>query len=60
MGAQAAVMGARPPPPPPVETHCVGLIGPIATVAAMLLLFCLVTSRTQKAFQIPLSTWPVY
>ena len=28
------------------STHCVGLIGPIATVAAMLLLFCLVTSQT--------------
>ena len=33
--------------------------GPIATVAAVLLLFCLVTGRTQKAFQLPLSTWPV-
>ena len=31
---------------------------PIATVAAMLL-FCLATGRTQKAFQFPLSTWPV-
>ena len=32
----------------------------IFIVAAMLLLFCLVTSRTQKAYQLPLSKWPVY
>ena len=32
--------------------------GPIATVVAMLLI-CLVAGRTQKAFQFPLSTWPV-
>ena len=32
---------------------------PNATVTAMLLLFCLVTSWTQKAFQRPLSTWPL-
>ena len=25
----------------------------------MLLLFCLVTNQTQKAFQLPLSMWPV-
>ena len=33
----------------------ISLFGPIATVAAMLLLFCLVTSPTQKAFKLPLS-----
>ena len=32
--------------------------GPIAAVAAMLL-FCMVTGRTQKVFQLPLNTWPV-
>ena len=30
--------------------------GPIATVAAVLLLFCLITSQTQKTFLLPLST----
>ena len=29
-------------------------------VAAVLLSFCLVTGRTQKAFQLPLSTWLVF
>ena len=43
-----------------VHLHiALALFEPIATVAAKLLLFFLVTGRTQKAFQLPLSTWPV-
>ena len=41
-----------------VHLHiALALFGPIATVVAKLLLFCLITGRTQKAFQLPLSTW---
>ena len=50
-GASESAIVRKSPP-----THCIDLI---ATVAAMLLSFCLVTGRNQKAFQLPLNTWPV-